>query len=211
MSSLPTLLLHSLFPYGITHSVLFYFSQVNLEDRHDGTWAFDSSLYVDGIDFFVQEMGREDPWWFSHKHNGPGLRYELATSIQTGFIAWASGPWRAGLWPDEVIFREGLYYELEDDKPVHADRGYSASPDDDGERVFITPNTPGLAGEARRAHGRLHARHEGVNGMLKRFAVLENRFRHEIQLHEKCFFAVVSLVQLTMMVEDLPRDVEYAE
>ena len=104
-----------------------------------------------------------------------------------------------------------LDFELDKNEPVHDDRGYSALPDNDGRLVFITPNTPGLNNELRKAHGRLHARHEGVNGKIKKFAVLENRFRHEVQLHEKCFFAVVTLVQLTMMVEEIPRDVSYEE
>ena len=166
---------------------------------------------MDGIDFVVEEPNRNDPWWYSHKSNGPGLRYELATSIQTGLISWANGPWRAGLWNDEKIFRSGLYHELDYDEPVHADRGYSNSPEDDGEVIFITPNTTGLTNAARRAHGRLHARHEGVNSKLKKFAVLENRFRHDLELHGECFFAIVTLVQLGMMVETAPYDIDYTE
>ena len=95
---------------------------------------------------------------------------------------------------------------------MHADRGYSeTAEDEDGEVIFITPNSPGLDGEARIAHGRLHGRHEGVNGKLKQFSVLNNRFRHNLELHGECFLAVVTLVQLGMMVETSPFHVEFVE
>ena len=95
---------------------------------------------------------------------------------------------------------------------MHADRGYSAAAqDDNGDVIFITPNTPGRSEEAKKAHGRLHGFHEGINGKLKKFAVLENRFRHDLDLHGKCFFAVVALVQLGMMVETSPFHVEFKE
>ena len=136
----------------------------------------------------------------------------MATSIQTGLICWASGPWRAGLWNEETIFRNGLYHQLDVGEQVHADRGYSpAARNDNRDVIFITPSTPGKLEEARIAHGRLHGRHEGVNGKLKKFAVLENRFRHGLDLHGKFFFAVVALVQLGMMVETSPFHVEFEE
>ena len=190
---------------------LFSMLQVKLEDRYNNDWQFMATLYVDCIDFMIEEPDARDKWWYSHKSNGPGLRYELATSIQTGLISWASGPWRAGLWHEKEIFKNGLYLELDEGEPVHTDRGYSGTVDEDGGVVFITPNTQGLEGDARRAHGQLHGRHEGVNGKLKRFSVLENRFRHDLDRHGECFFAVVALVQLEMMVETTPYHVEYAE
>ena len=71
----------------------------------------------------------------------------MATSIQTGLICWASGPWRAGLWNEETIFKNGLYHQLDIGKQVHADRGYSAAAqDDNGNVIFITPNTREIRG-----------------------------------------------------------------
>ena len=197
----------------ITHDALYflYVTQVNLDDRKDDDWPWLASLYVDCVDTIIEEPDKSDPWWYSHKSNGPGLRYELGTSIQSGLICWVNGPWRAGLWPDETIFRRGLYFELEDNEPVLADRGYRQTDDDGGELVFFTPNTPGLTDAHRRAYGRVHARHEGVNGKLKKFAVLSDRFRHDLDLHGECFFAVVALVQVSMMVEETPYEVNYEE
>ena len=79
-------------------------TQVNLDNRYDEDWPWVSSLYVDCLDAIIEEPDKSDPWWYSHKSNGPGLRYELGTSLQSGLIAWVSGPWRAGLWPDKTIF-----------------------------------------------------------------------------------------------------------
>ena len=199
-----------------THSFLVSASycstlQIKLEDRCSEDWMFNAALYVDCVDFMIEEPNACDPWWYSHKSNGPGLRYELATSIQTGLICWASGPWRAGLWNEKTLFMERLYHELEIGEQVHADRGYPVGPNDEGEVLFITPNTQGLDGEARIAHGQLHARHEGVNVKMKKFAVSENRFRHDLEMHGECFYAVATLVQLRMMVETTPYHVEYIE
>ena len=83
--------------------------------------------------------------------------------------------------------------------------------DENSNMVFIDPNTPGMSDEARIAHGRLRGQHEGVNGKLKRFLVLENRFQHDLDWHGECFFSVVALIQLDMMVETPPYHVEYAE
>ena len=52
--------------------------QVKLEDHYNENWQYDSCLYVDGVDFFIKEMARENPWWYSHNYNGPGHRYEIA-------------------------------------------------------------------------------------------------------------------------------------
>ena len=209
-------LLFSFWSRPLTHRLLSIAScssfQIKLDDRYNEDWMFDATLYVDCIDFMIEEPDARDKWWYSHKSNGPGLRYEVATSIQTGLISWASGPWRAGLWHEQEIFKNGLDMELEEGEPVHADRGYSAgAQNEDGEVIFITPNSPGMTEKASIAHGRLHGRHEGVNGKLKRFSVLENRFRHNLDRHGECFFAVVTLVQLEMVVETKPFHVEYSE
>ena len=42
----------------------------------------------------------------------------------------------------------------------------------------------------------IRARHEALNKRLKQFAVLGSRFRHNLELHSQCFFAVLNLVQL---------------
>lgn len=47
------------------------------------------------------------------------------------------------------------------------------------------------------------ARHETVNSRIKQFAVLTNAFRHDLDLHYKCFHAVANITQL-MIENDEP-------
>ena len=43
--------------------------------------------------------------WWSHKFNGLGLRHEIGTRVQTGWISWVNGPCPAGQSPDLRIAR----------------------------------------------------------------------------------------------------------
>jgi len=75
--------------------------------------------------------------WFSHKFNGPGLRYELGVCIQTGDIVWIAGPFPAGDYPDVTIFELGMMDSLDEGETVEADGGYAGdlpvrTPDDFG-------------------------------------------------------------------------------
>ena len=66
-----------------------------------------------------------DKLFYSHKFKGPGLRYEVALSIQTGDIVWINGPFPAGAWPDINIFRHGLKWMLKEaGERCEADKGY---------------------------------------------------------------------------------------
>ena len=91
------------------------------------------------MDCAILEPGKFSPAWYSHKSNGPGVRWEIASSIQHGIICWINGPFPAGAWPDEVIFCHRLANKLDDNKMVHADRGYRNYKGDTPR--FITPST----------------------------------------------------------------------
>ena len=62
--------------------------------------------------------------WYSHKFNGPGLRYEVAISIQVGDIVWKNGPSPSRSWPNIKIFRERLIHALPQGEKAAADMGY---------------------------------------------------------------------------------------
>jgi hypothetical protein len=66
------------------------------------------SVTVDETDFIIYEPTDLYTKWFSHKFNGPGIRYEVAISINGGQIVHIQGPYPAGNWPDIKIFRECL-------------------------------------------------------------------------------------------------------
>jgi len=79
---------------------------------------------VDGTDFRIQQQVPFWKGWFSHKFKGPGLRYEVGLSIQTGYICWINGPFAPGAWNDLQIFRLKLKTLLPPGEKVETDDGY---------------------------------------------------------------------------------------
>jgi hypothetical protein len=90
---------------------------------------------ADGTDFPILEQFPFDVKWFSHKFNGPGVRYEVAISIQMGDIVWVHGPFPCGKWPDLQVARDALIYALDAGEMYLADGGYY-----DGNNWSDTPN-----------------------------------------------------------------------
>lgn len=149
------------------------------------------NMSIDGTDCRIQEPTPFDSKWYSHKFRGPGLRYEIGVSIDEGNIIWANGPFQCGSWPDVVIFRSQLKQRLLPDEKVLADRGYG-----DAKCVYEIP------GRGARYSSLLRARHETLNGRLKNFAILRGCFRHPLERHVDCFYAIVNLCQLTICTGD---------
>ena len=40
---------------------------------------------------------------FLEKHNGPGIKYEVAVCIKPGWIVWANGPFKAGVSEKKIF------------------------------------------------------------------------------------------------------------
>jgi hypothetical protein len=78
---------------------------------------------VDGTDFQICEPTKFDEKWFSHKFNGPGVCYEIAVCIQTGWIVWINGPFPCGT-PELCIAQSALIFELDNNEKYLADGGY---------------------------------------------------------------------------------------
>lgn len=142
---------------------------------------------LDGTDYRIPEPTPFDRKWYSHKFNGPGIRYEVGLCLQTGSIVWANGGFPCGAFPDLKIAREAYIYAVEENEMTLADRGYN------DEKYFIFPSTNDFSSAQQK---KFMARHETINMRLKRFGVLQNRFRHCLSLHPKCFYAVLNLTQL---------------
>ena len=181
--------------------------KIVFEDRANEDWPFMGTLVVDGTNCPILEPGDFSPIWYSHKFNGPGVRYEIASSIQTGLILWTNGPFAAGLCPDDEIFAEFLAHKLYDDEVVHADRGYN-NPDN----RFIIFHPGVVATQAQlRANKVVRAWHETINQKFKKYKIISNKFRHNLEWHGNCFQAVASLVQLTMIHDEKPYEIHYEE
>lgn len=152
---------------------------------------------VDGTDFRIREPKPFNPGWYSHKFKGPGVRYEVALSINGGDIVHINGPFMCGHWPDLKIFREKLKHKLDPNEMVEADAGYRGEPN--------KCRVPADYQHARhkRQKCRARARQETVNRRFKQFGVLSQRFRHRVtcenlSLHKTVFEAVVVITQLTI-------------
>jgi hypothetical protein len=106
------------------------------------------------------------------------------------------------LFPDLRIARDKLIQLLLPGEQFVADRGYR-----DGGIYACTPtgyNTPG-----ERMRGIVRARHEGVNGCLKKFKILSTRFRNKLENHYMVFYALINTVQLEIEEGNVSYEVYY--
>jgi hypothetical protein len=156
-------------------------------------------ITVDGTDFKIKEPQPFDPKWRSEKFNGPGLKYEVAVCIQTGWIVHVNGPYPCGEWHDLTVARDDLCYKLAASDCEHemalADGGYA-----DGYNMFETPT--GHNNWDQRMKQKARARHETINGRFKQWAILSQTFRAKPECHEKYFMAIANLTQWLIMTNN---------
>ena len=153
-------------------------------------------MSVDGTDFRIREPSEFNTKWYTKKFNGPGVRYEVAICIHTGWIVWCHGPFPCGSNPDITIFRKGLKMALEDGERVEADTGYI------GEPLYISSKFDFRNENHRRSKALVRARHECINRFFKQFEVLHQIFIHDLEKHGMCFWAVAVITQLSIMFEE---------
>ncbi len=141
----------------------------------------------------VPQMGRI---FSSHKFKTKsGVRYEVALKILTGEISWLNGPFPCGKFADVTIFRASLSTFLDEFERVEADDGYI------GESPFrakVPKAVLSCPSEVDAFQKRAQGRHETINARLNFFAILEDRFQHDITQHGYVFRAVAVLVQLSI-------------
>lgn len=146
---------------------------------------------LDGVDFKISEPSPFNPSFYSHKFKSAGLRYEIGLCLRTGEIIWAHGGYPCGDYPDLKIARDLFIQFLDESEKTVADKGYRDS------NYFILPNE-----QNNIRHKKIMSRHETVNKRIRHFNILKNKFRHNKQLHGKCFHAVVNITQLIIKNED---------
>lgn len=148
-------------------------------------------MSVYGTDCRVSEPQPFHTKWYSHKFNGPGLRYVLVMSIGTKNIVWINGPFPCGSFPDVRIFKAFLQQKLNDDETLIADRGYR--------NIKCVYEAPGHDESISSA---IRAIHKVVYRRLKQFCVLRCRFRHRFMIHPDCFHAVSVLTYIMIGKSD---------
>ena len=151
-------------------------------------------MSVDGTDCMIPE---QTPWtkkWWSHKFNGPGVRYEIAIAIRTGLIVWINGPFPCGSYPDVNIFERDLLGMLGKYERVEADKGYSKFDP-------THAKTPAFSRGKKQEEiqNRVRARQETINKRLKQWGVLKHRFRNHLDHHHLVFGAVAIITQLSIL------------
>ena len=178
---------------------------IDWENRLIGAYPWNRCrVSVDGMDFRMREPRPFDPRWFSHKFNGPALRYEIAISISTGWIVWVMGPFPAGEWPDLRIVRESLNHELDAGEQYIADGGYY-----DGYQWAVTPR--GLHEHVDRVRALVRARHENINGRFKQWRALCERWRHAPHKHGVMFRAIANVIQMGLRSDEPAWPIQYNE
>lgn len=141
------------------------------------------NVTLDGTDFRIREPKPFNKKWYSHKFRGPGTRYELGLSLVEGDIVWASVGFPCREWNDLAIAKD-LYVSYARKEITLADKGYILKP------FFKQPSNA--------IEKKLLAQHETVNGRIKEFAILGNRFRHPLKKHPTVFHAVVNIIQVSV-------------
>lgn len=175
---------------------------IKMENRFRDNIGCTCLVTVDGTDCRIEEIKPFNRGWYSHKFKGPGVRYEVAVCIQTGWIVWVNGPYPCGEWPDLRIVRDRLIHQLLPGEMYIADGGYS-----DGGQFSVTPN--GLNTDEQYMQSVCRSRHETVNKRFKQFSVISGVFRHDVDLHGKCFHAVANLTQMAIQRDEPLFQVEY--
>jgi hypothetical protein len=150
---------------------------------------------VDGTDFRINKPTPFSPSWYSHKFKGPGVRYEVAICIATGWIVWLNGPYPCGRWNDLKIAKDGLHYILDDGERYIADGGYrtpqALSPLDaytEEERLYMQI---------------CRTRHETINRLFKNFSIVGNTFTRSVEKHGIFLYAVANVVQVGIMFGEI--------
>ena len=164
------------------------------------------AMTVDGTDFRIHQKGAATKGnaFASHKYAGKSaLRYELGVDILAGNLVWIQGPYPAGKYTDIKIFNKVLRNFLEPGERVEADEGYRGHPD-----KIKCPGNDMNPAENRGMQGRVRARHEMLNGRLKK-EILSQVFRHHIMMHGDVFRACAVVTQLTIENGKPLFEVEY--
>jgi hypothetical protein len=158
-------------------------------------------MCIDGTDVPIYEPGVRSSIWWSHKFNGPGVRYGVGSCIRTGDIVWFSGPFPCNIGERE-IFDMCLSAKLVPGEGVEADSGYNGRP-----QIF----TPGVAktSKERKQKSQVRGRQENVNARLKVFGVMQRWNNPDPAKHAVFAKCVAVIVQLSFTLGEGLYDVPY--
>lgn len=181
------------------------FVQIRWEDRRVRDNGSICKVSVDGTDFQIPTTLPYDRSWFSHKFRKPGVRYEVGIAIQTGWIVWIHGPFKAGV-PDINIFRSKILKKLKEaNERAETDDGYAGEPSACDLPKEMLMGSPGQY----KRKALVRSRHETCNKRFKQFGCLKSVFRHDLRHHKNVFTAIAVLTQLSIVNGNPLFQVEY--
>lgn len=166
--------------------------QIEWENRNKDDVGNECRTSLDSFDSPIDEPSPFWKGWFSKKHGGAGLRYEVCVSLRGGDIVWFSGPWACGANAEITTFRRGLKQCLDEGECVESDRGLR------GEACIKTPSTANRKAIARFQANTARARQESAIGRIKIWRCMKIQFRHGIEKHADCARACAALAQLSI-------------
>lgn len=154
---------------------------------------------LDGTDCEANEVKHDtfpkNTGFCSQKLHRCAFKYQITLSAWENQILHIYGPCRGGLDDRSILEESGVLDIVRGtDKRIVVDGGYS---NDRNEKEITWPRTC-QSKELHNFHSRIRLRHETLNGRLKNFAVLTNRFRHGMTKHGIAFLAVAVVVQYQM-------------
>ena len=188
--------------FRFSNFLFFHATQIEWENRYLEDNGSQCLVSVDGTDFSIMEPMPFNKKWFSHKMNGPGVRYEVAICIQTGEPVWINGPFPCGSWSDLRIARSALVDALDPGEYYLADGGYR-----DGNQWSVTPTGRHLFSDRQKSVVR--ARHESYNKRLKDWGALRQLYRHRLETHSQVFRAIANIVHIAISHGETLFQVDY--
>lgn len=161
---------------------------------------------ADGVEFSAWEPKHptmnKDRKFFSYKHNRAGFLYLFVMEVQRTRLAMIIGPVEAS--QDEIgLFRAHLKDKIPRGKYVIVDKGMKSGSDETERDLLAFPN-PTDSQELKKFKARVRCRQEAFHSRLRKYAALEQVFRHGMHKHKLVVEAVCLLVQYDL---DLGSDI----
>lgn len=117
-----------------------------------------------------------DKAYFSHKHGGPGITYELGILLCHQQLIWMNGGFKAGNNDVQIFSQGGLKEKLEaSGKRMIGDRGYQGH-----QAVISTPNDASDSRPVCKLKSCALKCHEKFNGYTKCYELIKRSVRQSI-------------------------------
>lgn len=165
---------------------------------------------IDGTHMKINEPNHPDfpknTKAFSYKNKAAGLSYEIVLSLSTSKIIWMNGPFLASVHDIRIFDSPGGLKEKLQGTGLRliADSGYGGR----GHHQFISRLNSHDSPEVTKFKVRVRMRHEGCNGKLKTFRIIDSaRFRHGEEKFKIAFEACAVVTQYKMEISEPMFDV----